>query len=97
MGIMHSLLWACLHLLCIGFDIAIFFLLVRLALGWKYMVWLDLFDRAGQPLVKYITESVDKASTARTKGPFTERHNTLIALAILLWARFMLALFRQVI
>ena len=42
------------YFVCVGIDIAMFFLLVHLIMSWRHVPWLASFERIGRPLVEKI-------------------------------------------
>ena len=78
------------HFLCIGLDITIFFLQIRLVLLWKDINWLVPFDDAGKSIVKAITLRVP--AILSTKQPLSEKGKLIVALAVLVLLRIILGM-----
>lgn len=77
------LLMCCLYFVCVGLDVAMFFLQIRLILLWRAVNWLVPFDNAGKSLVDAVTAKVPRF--LKTKSPLSARGKliaTLIAFAI---------------
>ena len=78
-----------LYFVCIGLDIAIFFLQIRLILLWKNISWLIPFDDTGKPLVNAITRRA--SGLLKTKRPLSERGKLILVLLVFFIARIILA------
>ena len=83
------LLMCCLYFVCIGLDVAMFFLQVRLILQWRRFNWLVPFDNVGKPLVNAVTAKVPQL--LKTQTPLSERGKLIIALLVFAVARIILA------
>ena len=83
-----------LYFVCIGLDIAIFFLQIRLILLWKNINWLIPFDNTGKPLVDTVAAKVPRF--LKTQQPLSDRGKLIVALLIFVAVRFILgAILRQ--
>ena len=82
------LLMCCLYFVCVGLDVAMFFLQIRLILQWRTANWLVPFDDAGKTLVNTVTAKVQQF--LRTRNPLSERGKLIIALAVFATARIIL-------
>ncbi len=77
-----------LYFVCVGLDIAMFFLQIRLVLLWKNVNWLVPFDNAGKTLVNAVTAKVPQF--LKTQNPLSERGKLIIALVVFAIARIIL-------
>jgi hypothetical protein len=94
MAALIYLMLSILYFVCIGLDIAMFFLQVRLILLWKNISWLVPFDETGQPLVNALTGWVSRL--LKTKRPLSERGKVIIALLAFVLIRIALsAIYKQ--
>ena len=82
------LLMCFLYFVCVGLDVAMFFLQIRLVLMWKAVKWIVPFDNAGKSLVTAVTAKVPQL--LRTQHPLSERGKLIIALAVFATARIIL-------
>lgn len=82
------LLMCCLYFICVGLDIAMFFLQIRLVLLWRAVNWLIPFDNAGHSLVTAVTAKVPRF--LKTQNPLSERGKLIVALAVFAIARIIL-------
>ncbi len=82
------LLMCFLYFVCVGLDIAMFFLQVRLVVLWKDVNWLIPFDNAGKSLVNVINAKVPQF--LKTQNPLSERGKLIIALVVFAIARIIL-------
>ena len=77
-----------LYFVCVGLDIAMFFLQIRLILLWRTVNWLVPFDNAGKTLVNAVTAKVPQF--LKTQNPLSERGKLIIALVVFAIARIIL-------
>ena len=75
----------CLYFVCVGLDVAMFFLQIRLILLWRVVNWLIPFDDAGKLLVNAVTAKVPQF--LKTQNPLSERGKLIIALVVFVIAR----------
>jgi len=79
-----------LYFVCIGLDIAMFFLQVRLILLWKNIDLLVPFDNAGNSLVTAIASRVPRF--LKTRKQLSEKGKLISALAVFAIARIILGI-----
>lgn len=60
MGILSGFVFVFLNLLCIGIDIALFFVAVRLILMWRNTSWLVRLNSVGKELVAAILSETNR-------------------------------------
>ena len=77
-----------LYFVCVGLDVAMFFLQVRLILLWKNINWLIPFDNTGKPLVNAVIGKVPRF--LKTQKPLSEKGKLIAALVVLAIARVIL-------
>lgn len=82
------LLMCFLYFVCVGLDVAMFFLQIRLILLWRAVNWLIPFDNAGESLVNTITAKVPRF--LKTSNPLSEKGKLIAALVVLAIARIIL-------
>lgn len=82
------LLMCFLYFVCIGLDVAMFFLQIRLVLMWKTFNWLVPFDNAGETLVNAVTAKVPQF--LKTQNQLSERGKLIIALVMFAITRIIL-------
>ena len=82
------LLMCFLYFVCVGLDVAMFFLQIRLILQWRTVNWLVPFDDAGKSLVNAVTAKVSQF--LNPKNPLSERGKLIIALVAFAIARIIL-------
>ncbi len=83
-----NLLMCCLYFVCVGLDVAMFFLQIRLVLLWRAVNWLVPFDNAGKLLVTAVTAKVPQF--LKTQNQLSERGKLIIALVVFAIARIIL-------
>ena len=83
------LLMCFLYFVCVGLDVAMFFLQIRLILLWRVVNWLIPFDDAGKLLVNAVTAKVPQF--LKTQNQLSERGKLIIALVVFAIARIILA------
>jgi hypothetical protein len=91
MGILTTLVWACLNLVCSGIDILVFFVVVRILVSWRSVNWLDMFDSAGGQLVNAFLGSVRGLWLRLTGRVLITRGQLAIGLVSLVLARSVVA------
>ena len=77
-----------LYFVCVGLDIAMFFLQIRLILRWRNINWLVPFDNAGKSLVNAVTAKVSQF--LKPQNPLSERGKLIAALVAFAIARIIL-------
>ncbi len=77
-----------LNFICLGLDIAMFFLQIRLVVLWKNVNWLVPFDNAGKTLVNAVIAKVPQF--LKTQNPLSERGKLIVALVAFAIARVVL-------
>jgi len=82
------LLMCFLYFVCVGLDIAMFFLQIRLVLLWRTVNWLVPFDNTGKSLVNAVIAKVPQF--LRTQHQLSERGKLIIALVVFALARIIL-------
>ena len=82
------LLMCFLYFVCVGLDVAMFFLQIRLILQWRTVNWLVPFDDAGKSLVNTVTAKVSQFF--KTQNPLSERGKLIVALVAFAIARVIL-------
>jgi hypothetical protein len=82
------LLMCLLYFICVGLDITIFFLQIRLVVLWRNINWLIPFDNAGRSLVNTVTAKVSQL--LKTQNPLSERGKLIVALVVFAIARVIL-------
>ncbi len=82
------LLMCLLYFICVGLDIMMFFLQIRLVVLWRNVNWLIPFDNAGRSLVNTVTAKVSQL--LKTKNPLSERGKLIVALVAFAIARIIL-------
>ena len=75
-------------LVCVGLDIAMFFIQIRLILLWRNISWLVPFDNVGQPIVNAVIAKVP--GILKTNRPFSERGKLVVALLAFAIVRILL-------
>jgi hypothetical protein len=76
----------CLYFVCIGFDVVMFFLQIRLIFQFRKFRWLVPVDDAGKSLVDLITARV----AVKTNHQLSEKGELIVALAAFAVARIVL-------
>ena len=88
MGIAFNIILSgLLHLTCIGMDIAIFFVLIRLVLMWRSDSWLERFNDIGKQLVDALAAQVGRLWFRAVQKQLSRRGGLLVSLTALLFAR----------
>lgn len=82
------LLMCFLYFVCVGLDVAMFFLQIRLVLLWRVVNWLIPFDNAGKSLVTAVTAKVPQF--LKTQNPLSEKGKLIAALVAFAIARIIL-------
>lgn len=88
MAALIYLLKCMVYFVCVGLDVAMFFLQIRLILRWKKIAFLVPFDKTGQPLVAAVTKKV--SMLFQTRPPLSEKGKLIVALVIAALARIIL-------
>lgn len=82
------LLMCLLYFICVGIDIVMFFLQIRLVLLWRNIDWLVPFDNAGKSLVSTVTLKIPQF--IKTQNRLSEKGKLIIALVAFAIARIIL-------
>ena len=91
MGIVFNIvLSGFLHLVCIGIDMAIFFLLIRLVLMWRTNSWLERLNDVGRHLADALAAKVGRLWSRAVKKQLSRRGELLVGLTVLLFARLVI-------
>ena len=90
MGILPGLLWAFLNLLCVGIDIAIFFVAIRLVLMWRNTSWLVRLNSVGKELVDALLSTTSQLWYRTAKKKLSVKGELLVIIVGLSVARFLL-------
>lgn len=90
MGILPGLLWAFLNLLCVGIDIAIFFVAIRLVLMWRNTSWLVRLNSVGKELVAAILSETNRLWYRVAQKKLSVKGELLVSIVGLSVARFLL-------
>ena len=88
---MRIIFWPLLsvaYLFCIGIDIAIFFLVVRLLITRWHVGWLEGFNNAGKHLVDAITAKVGVLWYQMAQRRLSKRGELLLSILALYIAQF---------
>ncbi len=85
---LNYLLMCFLYFVCVGLDIAMFFLQIRLVVLWRNVNWLVPFDDAGKTLVNAVTTRVSQCFNPQ--NPLSERGKLIVALVAFAIARVVL-------
>ena len=84
------LLMCMLYFVCIGLDVTMFFLQVRLLLTWRSIEWLIPFEVTGRPVTDMVAAQLSKI--LQTNRPLSERGTLIVALIITALIRVILGL-----
>ena len=82
------LLMCFVYFFCVGLDVAMFFLQIRLVLLWRNVGWLVPFDNAGKTIVSAVTRQTSKF--VKTKRPLSDRGKLIVALLVFAIIRLIL-------
>ncbi|AQQ70914.1 hypothetical protein SMSP2_01277 [Limihaloglobus sulfuriphilus] len=85
------LLMCIIYFICVGLDIIMFFLQVRLLFTWRNIQWLRPFDTAGTPIVDMVTAQLPRFT--KTSKPLSEKGKLIIALLMTATLRMTFGLF----
>ena len=85
------LLMCFLYFVCVGLDVAMSFLQIRLILLWRTVNWLVPFDNAGNSLVNAVIAKVPQF--LKTQNPLSERGKLIVGLIVFAVARIILGTF----
>ena len=77
-----------LYFVCIGLDVAIFFMQIRLILLWKNVGWLVPFDNIGTPLVNSLTSTA--SGLFKTKSRLSQKGMLIVVLLVFVMTRIIL-------
>ena len=97
MGILPNLLWVTLNLVCIGLDITIFFLFVRLIITWLKIPLFEKFNDAGKSLVGAITSSVSTLWDRVGQKRLSEKGKVFLGIAVVAFIRLILGEFGRLL
>ena len=78
-----------LYFVCIGLDVAIFFIQIRLILLWKNVGWLVPLDNIGTTLVNSLIGAA--SDVLKTKRPLSQKGTLILVLLALVITRIVLA------
>ncbi len=84
------LLMCLLYFICIGLDVVMFFLQIRLILTWRNINWLIPFDNTGKSLVDNVSEKFPQI--LRLRKPLSKRGKLITTLIIFAVLRMSLGL-----
>ena len=90
MGILTGLLFALFNLVCIGLDVAIFFVAIRLFLMWRSVNWLEWMNDIGKRLVDGVTAYICQFWYRKNQKQLSNKGELLFSIAVLLIARVIL-------
>lgn len=90
MGVLDKLLFVFISLICIGIDIAVFFLLVRLVLMWRSISWLERLNDIGKNLVDALGAYAGRLWYRGTRKPLSEKGQLIVSLLALSIIRLVL-------
>lgn len=88
MTVLIYLLICFLYFVCVGLDIAMFFIQIRLILLWTNINWLVPFDNVGKPIVNAVISKVP--GFLKTQRPLSEKGKLIIALLAIAIVRILL-------
>lgn len=91
MGFLFMLLFVLFHLISIGLDIVIFFLLVRIVLFWRGINWLKRFNEAGRTLVDATARQTERLWYKATRKRLSARGKIVVSLAVWSFVRLFLS------
>ena len=77
-----------LYFVCLGIDIVIFFLVIRLILNWRSIRFLDGFDKAGKTLVDGLTERIGRFCCFILKKTLSANGKLFVSITILSLAKY---------
>lgn len=97
MSIYNKLLLAVLHLLCVGINITVFFMVVRVVMLWKEIACLKPFNDAGRNLVDRYSEMVASLWDRITKKQLAPKGKILIGLIALELVRLFITGFAELL
>ena len=86
---------ALLYFVCLGIDVVMFFLMIRLLLTWRRIRWLEKFDKAGELLVDGVTSRTDKFWRLRLNRKLSAKGTALVALLFLTVIKTVVVIFSQ--
>ena len=89
MTALSYLLMCFLYFICIGIDVTLFFLQIRLILMWRNIRWLTPFDNAGNPIVDFVIAKVPLL--VKINKPLSKRGKIVIAALAMLIVRVILS------
>ena len=89
-GVLTGLLFALIHLSCIGLDIAIFFVAIRLFLTWRSVSCIEWMNDIGKRLVDGVTTYICQFWYRKSQKQLSEKGKLLFSIAVLLIARVIL-------
>lgn len=91
MGILPGLLWVFLNIVCIGVDIALFFIGVRLVLMWRNISWLERLNDVGKGLVDALAASGGRLWYRAVQKKLSDRGELFVSVLALSIARLLLS------
>lgn len=87
MAILYLLMFL-IYFVCIGLDVVMFFLQVRLVLAWREIKWLKPFDLSGRPITDAIVKRLP--TILKLNKPLSEKGILVIAMLIVAITRILL-------
>ncbi len=78
-----------IYFLCVGLDVVMFFIQIRLVLLWRNVSWLVPFDSAGKPVVNHVIRWPSRFFPP--ERPLSERGKLIITLLAAALVRIILA------
>jgi len=91
MGVLFKLLLVILNLICIGIDIAIFFLLCRFVLMWRTRGWLERLNDVGKSLVDAVTGHVGQLWHRKTQKLLSDKGELAVSIVALSLVRLVIS------
>lgn len=90
MGILSGLVFVFLNLLCIGIDIALFFVAVRLILMWRDKSWLARLNSVGKEFVDALLSATSRLWYRATQKKLSVKGELLVSVLALSIVRLLL-------
>jgi len=90
MSVIPKLIWVILNLLCIGLDIAIFFMIVRIIILWQSIPLLEKFNYIGKDLIDIIVKNICMLWDKAKRKSLSEKGRLFFSLTTLVFVRFIL-------
>ena len=80
-----------LYFVCLGLDIAVFFMWVHVLLSWRRIRWLVPLGRIGEPLVEAVMRSLDTCLRHRLSLHFKRKTLVCLIFVIIFLVKMLLA------